>query len=80
MTETNAKHESLTVNAGIPGFWERIGSIPNVALMLDYDGTLAPFHVDRLKAVPVDGVVEALQDIRNRTDTFVALVSGRPIA
>lgn len=80
MTETNAKHESLTVNVGIAGFWSTVRDSPSVALLLDYDGTLAPFHVNRLQAVPLDGVVEALQDIRKHTDTFVALVSGRPIA
>ena len=75
MTESNS-----TPDVGIPGFWEKIRSAKSVALLLDYDGTLAPFHVDRLKAVPLEGVVDALEDIQTLTDTHVALVSGRPIA
>ncbi len=80
MTETNAKHKSLPQNVGIAGFWETIRNAPSVALLLDYDGTLAPFHVNRVQAVPLDGIVDALQGIGRHMDTLVALVSGRPIA
>lgn len=47
-------------------------------LLLDYDGTLAPFRVDRFKARPWAGVRELLGQIRSRTRTHVALISGRP--
>ncbi len=80
MAEANIETTTSSLDVGIPGFWQTVHDAPHVALLLDYDGTLAPFHEDRLKAVPVEGIVEALQDIRLQTDTFVALVSGRPIS
>lgn len=80
MAEKNTQHESSTLHVGIPGFWQAIHNAPHVALLLDYDGTLAPFHVNRHRAVPLEGIIEALQGIGANTDTFVALVSGRPIS
>jgi trehalose-phosphatase len=48
--------------------------------MLDYDGTLAPFQVDRFAAFPLPGVVDALHAINTLPDTRLALISGRPVA
>ncbi len=47
------------------------------ALALDYDGTLAPFHVDRDAAVPWPGVREAIEKILESGQTRVVLISGR---
>lgn len=80
MPREQTQHRSTQIDVGIQGFWSAVAEAPGVALLLDYDGTLAPFHVDRLKAVPVSGAVEALQQVRDTTDTVVALVSGRPVA
>jgi len=49
-------------------------------LLLDYDGTLAPFRVDRFQAVPWPGVRETLQQIQNQQKTRMVIVSGRPAA
>ena len=46
--------------------------------MLDYDGTLAPFRVDRMKARPYTGVREALARIQNKGRTRLVVISGRP--
>ena len=46
-------------------------------LMLDYDGTLAPFHVHRDRAVPYPGVRERLSALIASGTTRVVLVSGR---
>lgn len=48
--------------------------------MLDYDGTLAPFHRERMNAVPYAGVREALVNLLQAGHTHLAVVSGRPIA
>lgn len=48
-------------------------------LMLDYDGTLAPFHVRREMAVPYPGIVEILGRIQQAGHTRLVLVSGRVI-
>ena len=47
-------------------------------LLLDYDGTLAPFRVDRFQAVPWPGVREALTLLQNQKKTRMVMVSGRP--
>jgi len=46
-------------------------------LLLDYDGTLAPFRVDRHRAVPYPGVSMLLQEIMNTGHTRVLIVTGR---
>ena len=48
------------------------------ALLLDYDGTLAPFRVDRFKARPYAGVRELLTRIERQGGTRMAVVTGRP--
>lgn len=58
-------------------FMERLRRAPSRALLLDYDGTLAPFTIDRTRAYPyreVPGLVSKIM----RTGTRVALISGRP--
>ncbi len=49
-------------------------------LLLDYDGTLAPFRVDRFKAQPWAGVRELLASIQKQGRTRMAVVTGRPAA
>jgi trehalose 6-phosphate phosphatase len=48
-------------------------------LMLDYDGTLAPFHPDPNQALPYPGVMEKIQQIMLKGETKVILISGREI-
>lgn len=49
-------------------------------LLLDYDGTLAPFRVNRFTATPWAGVRPLLQQIQNHAHTRMAVVTGRPAA
>lgn len=65
--------------ANLAGFWKRIASAPHVALFLDFDGTLAPFHADRMQAFPLPGTREAIERIAADPRMTVALISGRPI-
>lgn len=46
-------------------------------LLLDYDGTLAPFSIDRQQAVPYPGIVDLLQRILDVQRTRVLIVTGR---
>ena len=63
---------------GVPeSFWEDLAVAKRCILMLDYDGTLAPFHEDRDKAVPYPGVMESLKRIMGDPDTRLVIVSGR---
>ncbi len=47
-------------------------------LICDYDGTLAPFHRDKMKALAYPGVAERLAAIADGP-TKLAFVSGRPV-
>jgi trehalose 6-phosphate phosphatase len=46
--------------------------------MLDYDGTLAPFHIDRFKAKPYPGVEDRLATLSALAGVRLVVVSGRP--
>lgn len=47
-------------------------------LLLDYDGTLAAFRVDRFQSQPFAGVREALERIQRQGSTRLAVITGRP--
>jgi trehalose 6-phosphate phosphatase len=64
----------------IESFFQHLETAPASALLLDYDGTLAPFHVNRLRAFPYAGVVPILERIVGTQKTRVVIISGRPIA
>ena len=59
-------------------FLEQLRSAATRVLLLDYDGTLAPFCVDRTLAFPYPQVPPLLVRIM-QTGTRVVLVSGRPV-
>ena len=59
-------------------FWRQLAQADRRLLMLDYDGTLAPFQVIRMKAVPDMATLAALKRIVLSTQTRVVIVSGRP--
>jgi trehalose 6-phosphate phosphatase len=58
-------------------FLKSVARAPLSALLLDYDGTLAPFSVNRNQAVPYAGVTEVLHNIMDSGRTRVVIVSGR---
>lgn len=60
-------------------FWDNLRQTENPVLMLDYDGTLAPFTVQRDQAVPYPGVRQLLEAIETGTDTRLIIVSGRAV-
>ncbi len=59
--------------------FERIATSARPVLFLDYDGTLAPFSVERDKAFPYDGVRTELRRIMGETRTRLVIVTGRPV-
>ena len=68
---------SWTKAADAVGFWHRVRSAPRSLLMLDYDGTLAPFHEDRMKASVYPGVEERLITLSALAEVHLVLVTGR---
>jgi trehalose-phosphatase len=69
---------SLWANsAEAPAWWQRLQSEPRSVLLLDYDGTLAPFRLDRLEAKAYPGVEDRLAILARLPRVRLALVSGR---
>lgn len=58
-------------------FFHDVARAPARVLLLDYDGTLAPFNIDPAVARPWPGVVERLDAIMDDACTQVVIVSGR---
>jgi trehalose 6-phosphate phosphatase len=61
----------------IEDFLRNVESAPLSVLLLDYDGTLAPFSINRERALPYNGVVELLQKIIETGRTRLGIVTGR---
>jgi trehalose 6-phosphate phosphatase len=61
-------------------FRRHLKTAPGRVLMLDYDGTLAPFVSDRDQALPYAGVRESLKVILANRKTRLVIISGRPVA
>jgi len=58
-------------------FLQSVTSSVTALLMLDYDGTLAPFHEQRNLARPYPGVSELLGQMMETTKTRIVIISGR---
>ena len=69
----------LRKTGDLTDFFEGFARAAARILMLDYDGTLAPFHVRPERALPHAGVRELLDDIMTAERSRVVFVSGRPI-
>ena len=59
-------------------FLSHLARAREAALLLDYDGTLAPFCVQRYRAIPYPGVATLLRKIMDDGSTRVVMVTGRP--
>jgi trehalose-phosphatase len=59
-------------------FFQSISGPVVPLLLLDYDGTLAPFRVNRFEAVPWPGVRDLLNEIQAQNKTRMIVITGRP--
>jgi trehalose 6-phosphate phosphatase len=73
------KEKGLKLDAKslIDSFLEAVGRAPQSLLMLDYDGTIAPFRKNRDQAFPYPGFSLLLQEIVCTGRTRVVIISGR---
>ena len=69
----------LETDPTVDGFFGKLDGSQTGALILDYDGTLAPFSADRYAAFPYRGVSHALLRVMQDGRTRLAIVSGRPV-
>jgi len=58
-------------------FFDELSQARESALLLDYDGTLSPFQLDRDEAFPYPGVAMLLTEIMNTGHTRVVVITGR---
>jgi trehalose 6-phosphate phosphatase len=63
----------------LPDFWANVRCARTRFLGLDYDGTLAPFHVDPMRARPFPRIRETLKALQETKATTLAVISGRPV-
>jgi trehalose 6-phosphate phosphatase len=61
----------------IQQFLNLVSQAPRSLLLLDYDGTLAPFREERDRAVPYPRIAQVLQEIVRGAHTRVVIISGR---
>ncbi len=69
----------MQTNLTLRKFWHQLETADEAVLLLDYDGTLAPFTVVRDQALPYTGVLELLADIERNTRTRLIIITGRAI-
>jgi trehalose-phosphatase len=67
----------LSSRIDMQAFYDQLATARQRVLMLDYDGTLAPFKVRPEEAVPYPGVSETLSALVEQDNTRVVIVSGR---
>ena len=68
------------VQSALAPFLQTVAQASQAVLLLDYDGTLAPFHAKRDQAYPYPGVALILQEIVRNGRTRVVVISGRDAA
>jgi trehalose-phosphatase len=69
----------LSEDLDLEVFFQKMKTAGERALLLDYDGTLAPFKVKRDAAEPYPGVREILESIIAELDSRLVIISGRAI-
>ncbi len=67
----------LNPDIDIELFYHRRNKASQKALLLDYDGTLAPFHMEPNKAEPYPGIRKVLNRIMQVPDMRLVMITGR---
>jgi trehalose 6-phosphate phosphatase len=69
----------LTKGTNLDSFFESVAGGSERLLILDYDGTLAPFRIERAEALPYPGIAPLVGSIMKSARSRVVIVSGRTI-
>jgi trehalose-phosphatase len=70
---------ALNPATDLQSFFDGLARAPECVLLVDYDGTLAPFHRQPSEARPYPAVASALEDLIAQAETRVVIVSGREL-
>jgi trehalose 6-phosphate phosphatase len=71
--------EDSSAKAALTDFMDRLSPASESVLLVDYDGTLAPFQAERDRAYPYAAVESVLNAIIRCRKTRVVVITGRPI-
>jgi trehalose 6-phosphate phosphatase len=71
------KMKTLNPKVSLEVFFEQMGKAVEKALLLDYDGTLSPFHRDPSKAYPYPEVRDVVNRIKKSGEVRVVIITGR---
>ncbi len=69
----------LNRSLNLDEFYQKLTASDNRVLMLDYDGTLAPFRNERDHAYPYPEVIPVLRKLADSSKTRMIIVSGRSV-
>jgi trehalose 6-phosphate phosphatase len=69
----------LTKGINLADFFARFPETSERLLVLDYDGTIAPFRIDRAQAYPYPGITDSIESIMRAERSRVVIISGRKI-
>jgi trehalose 6-phosphate phosphatase len=75
--EIEAVEELIPQPIRLVDFFQSVTTVDQSVLLLDFDGTLAPFRVDPSKVRPWAGVTRLLDQIQKAERTRLAIVTGR---
>jgi trehalose 6-phosphate phosphatase len=78
--EIEAAGESVPESKILETFFQSVTGARQSTLLLDFDGTLAPFRVDPSKVRPWAGVASLLDRIQQTDRTRLAIITGRAAA
>jgi trehalose 6-phosphate phosphatase len=72
--------QALRSGVSEEAFFARLPAAPSRVLLLDFDGTLAPFRLDREGVRPYPDVMDRVAAIREAPRSRVVVISGRSVA
>ena len=70
---------ALNPATDLQAFFDELARAAQCVLLIDYDGTLAPFDEQPERARPYPGVAAALDELMEKARTRVVIVSGREL-
>lgn len=76
--EIEAAVESVPESKILEAFFQSVVAARQSTLLLDFDGTLAPFRVDPSRVRPWAGIASLLDQIQQTGRTRLAIITGRP--
>jgi trehalose 6-phosphate phosphatase len=71
--------QALSAKTALTDFMDRLSPVTESVLLVDYDGTLAPFQQDRDLAYPYPHVESILNAIHRCGNTRIIVITGRAI-